>query len=306
MTCSSSSDPRPDLRRRPILWPASMLACALGSGCATTPPPRGLDLHGARIVASVTVPRLDVDGLPGGKATGAAVGAGTGSGAGVVLGVGVCMGTGPLFPLCILTVVPTTTAVGATTGLVIGAVRTESSSAIETKTVAVKAELAATSYQAVLAEELRGRLRDDYSLDLSLESPALDPAASVEPGAPPGDAPLELLVGVTEVGTEGKRVFALRLVTEIVLRRSPSDIIWRTAREVQSNTELTIDEWTATDSKALRAVLDVCVRTAAHRLVVELVRGIAGSRESLARTGERYSTSCDDRSGDWLQAESQQ
>jgi hypothetical protein len=111
---------------------------------------------------------------------------------------------------------------------------------------------------------------------------------------------------VTEVGTEGKRVFALRLVTEIVLRRSPSDIIWRTAREVQSNTELTIDEWTATDSKALRAVLDVCVRTAAHRLVVELVRGIAGSRESLASTGERYSTSCDDRSGDWLQAESQQ
>ena len=139
-----------------------------------------------------------------------------------------------------------------------------------------------------------------------MASPAADPAVSVEPGAPPGDAPLELLVGVTEVGTEGKRVFALRLVTEIVLRRSPSDIIWRTAREVQSDTELTIDQWTTSDSKALRGVLDACVQTAARRLVAELARGIAGSRESLARAGERYSTSCDDRPGDWLQAESQQ
>jgi hypothetical protein len=208
--------------------------------------------------------------------------------------------------LCILAVVPTTTAVGAATGFVVGAVRTESSSAIETKTVTVNAELAATSYQTVLAEELRGRLQKGYSLDLPLASPAADPAVSVEPGAPSGEASLELLVGVTEVGTEGKRVFALRLVREIVLRRSPSDIVWRAAREVQSNTEFTVDEWTSRDSKALRGVLEACVRTAAHRLVVELARGIAGSRESLASTGERYSTSCDDRPGDWLQAGAQQ
>jgi hypothetical protein len=183
---------------------------------------------------------------------------------------------------------------------VVGAIRTETSLAIETKAAAVKAELAATSYQALLAEELRGRLKDDYSLGLPLQSPAANLPASVEPGAPSGPAPLELLVGVTEVGTEGKRVFAVRLVAEIVLRRSPSDIVWRTAREVQSNTELTVDEWTSRGSEALHGVLEACVRTAADRLVVELARGIAGTRESLARTGQPYSTSCDDRPADWL------
>jgi hypothetical protein len=157
----------------------------------------------------------------------------------------------------------------------------------------------------VLAEELRGRLQKGYSLDLPLASPAADPAVSVEPGAPSGEAPLELIVGVTEVGTEGKRVFALRLVSEIVLRRSPSDIVWRTAREVQSNTELTVDEWTSRNSEALRGVLEACVRTAADRLVFELARGIAGTRESLARSGQRYSTPCDDRPADWLQAQAQ-
>jgi len=282
-----------------------MLACAWASGCATPPPPRNLDLHDARIVANVTAPRLNVEGLPGGKVTGAAVGAGTGSGAGVVVGVAVCMAAGPLFPLCILAVVPTTTAVGATTGIVVGAVRTETSLALGTKASAVKAELAATSYQAMLADELRGRLKDDYSLDLPMQTPAADPAAAVEPGASTGPAPLELMVGVTEVGTEGKRVFAVRLVAEIVLRRGPSHIVWRTAREVQSNTELTVDEWTSRNSDALRGVLDACVRTAADRLVFELARGIAGTRESQARTGQRYSTSCDDQPADWLQAQAQ-
>ncbi|MEO8487860.1 MAG: hypothetical protein ABI585_16155 [Betaproteobacteria bacterium] len=262
-------------------------------------------MHDARIVANVAAPRLNVDGLPGGKGTGAAVGAGTGSGAGVAVGVAVCMAAGPLFPLCLLTVVPATTAVGATTGVVVGAIRTETSLAIETKASAVKAELAATSYQTLLAEKLRGRLKDDYALGLPLQSPVADPTASVEPGASTGPAPLELLVGVTEVGTEGKRVFAVRLVTEIVLRRSPTDIVWRTAREVQSNTELTVDEWTSRNSEALRGVLEACVRTAADRLMFELARGIAGTRESLARTGQRYSTSCDDRPADWLQAQAQ-
>jgi len=224
----------------------------------------------------------------------------------VVIGVGACIATGPLFPLCVVTVMPTTTIIGATTGLAIGAILTESRSTSATKTAAIRTELAATTYQALLAEELRERLRYDYSLDVLIQSPALDPAASVEAAAPPGHAPLELLVGVTEVAANCQHAFALRLVAGMILRRSPSDVVWRTAKEVHSNTELTVDQWTASDSKALRGVLDACVRTAARRLVVDLARGLPGSFESLASAGERYSTSCDDRSSDWLHAGSQQ
>ena len=301
MICSTSTETRIGAGRRPSCWPF-FLACALIGGCVTAPPPHNLDLRGMRIVAIAAPPTVDVNGLPGGKAAGAAVGAGTGSGAGVLAGVGVCIATGPLFPLCIAAVVPTTMVVGTATGLVVGAVRTESSAAIAAKTAALKAELLATPFQILLAEELGTRLRSDHRLDVS--SPSVVEARPVPLGidAPTADAPLELLVGVREIGTEGKRTFALRLVTDMVLRRGPSDVVWRTAREVQSDTELTLDHWTASDSKALHGVLDACIRTAARRLVGALARGIAGSPESIAPPGERYSTSCDDHPDDWRQA----
>src|SRR5450755_73186 len=86
---------------------AMAMVCALGAGCASGPPPRDLDLRGARVVPMATVPALDVNGLPGGKPVGMAVGAGTGSGAGVVVGAVACLSTGPFFPLCVAAIVPT-------------------------------------------------------------------------------------------------------------------------------------------------------------------------------------------------------
>jgi hypothetical protein len=286
-------------RCRAQAWVGVVVSCALGAGCTTLPPPRHLDLSGARIVPGTAAPALDVNGLPGGKAGGAAVGAGTGSGAGVVAGAVACLATGPFFPLCVVTVVPAGAAVGAVTGAVVGAVRTESSAAIELKTTALKGELAATSYQTLLAEQLRDRLRDDYSLAIPLESPSPEPTASVAADTRVVDAPLLLQVSVTEVGTEGKGEFALRLVTGLTLRRGPAVVVWRTSREVQSDTELTTDQWMASDAKALRGVLDACVRSAARRLATELGRGIEGSPTEGARLGGKYSTSCDDRPDDW-------
>lgn len=299
MTSPSPNESIP-LGRRPggRQWAACIAVCALSAGCATQPPPRDLDLRGAQIVAGTSTPALDINGLPGGKAAGAAVGAGTGSGAGVVTGAVLCLAAGPFFPLCVAALVPTGAAIGAATGLVVGAVRTESTAAIELKTAAVKSEFIATSYQTRLAEALHERLQAEYSLDLPVQVLSSDRIVPSEADASPAESPLEMVVSITEVGTEGKREFALRLVTGLVLRRG-SAVVWKTAREVQSDTELTIDQWTASDAKALHGVLDLCVRAAAGRLVAEIGRGIAGSRASQERTGGRYSTSCDDRPADW-------
>lgn len=270
--------------------------CSLGAGCASAPPPRDLDLRGARIVPMATVPALDVNGLPGGKAVGATVGAGTGSGAGVVVGAVACLSTGPFFPLCVAALVPTAAGIGAATGLVVGAVRTESSEALELKTKVLKDELVATSYQTLLAQRLQQRLDDDHLLD----GPATDSAAG-DPAAGSGDRPWTIEVGVVEVGTEGKNEFALRLVTRLTLRHGSAAAVWQTAKEVQSDTELTTAQWIASDSKALRGVLDRCIHRAAHQLVTDLGRAAPGQR---APVPSKYSTSCQDTPAEWQEARS--
>ena len=110
---------------------------------------------------STSTAKLDVNGLPGGKAAGAAVGAGTGSGAGVVVGAVACIATGPFFPLCVMTVVPAGAAIGAATGAVVGAVRTESTEAMATKTKSLTDQLLASSYQDAIAVRLQERFRED-------------------------------------------------------------------------------------------------------------------------------------------------
>jgi hypothetical protein len=275
---------------------AMATVCALGAGCASGPPPRDLDLRGARIVPMATMPTLDVNGLPGGKPMGAAVGAGTGSGAGVVVGVVGCLATGPLFPLCVAAFVPTAAAVGAATGAVVGAVRTDSSEALELKAKVLKDEMVASSYQTLLAQKLQERLHDDYPLD----GPATDSAAG-DAVTGSGDRPWTIEVGVVEVGTEGKNEFALRLVTRLTLRHGSAAAVWQTAKEVQSDTELTTSQWIASDSKALRGVLDRCIRRAAHQLVTDLGRTTPGQR---APVPSKYSTSCQDTPAEWQEARS--
>ena len=79
---------------------------------------------------------------------------------------------------------------------------------------------------------------------------------------------------MVEVGKEGKNKFGLR--TRLTLRRDSAAAAWQTAKEVQSDTELTTAQWIASDSKALRGVLDRCIRRAAHQLASDLDRAAPG------------------------------
>ena len=220
---------------RRALRAGSVLLAAAALGCSSLPPPRELDLGRMQVVALDTPPRLDVNALPGGKAAGAGVGAGTGSGAGAVAGAVACIATGPFFPLCVMTVVPATAAVGAVTGGVIGAVRSETVEEIALKTQAVRDHLAGSAYQHAIARQLQEELGGGRAAGAA--APQLPTSGGLEP------APSWTLdVAVVELGTEGKREFALRLVARVTLRRSGTvEPVWSVAKEVQSENELTTD-----------------------------------------------------------------
>ena len=285
-----------------MAWLACVVAVSLGAGCASNPPPRNLDLRGARIVVGVAPPDLQVSGMPGNRVGGAKTGAGAGGGVGGVAGALACLGTGPFWPLCALALVPAGAAVGAGTGAIVGVAATRSSAETDDQAAVLKAELVASAYQALLGDQLSDRLRSEHALEIPVEPRTAGSGGPVAGRGLGAEEPLVLQVNVTEMGTEGRSTFAIRLVAGLVVRRGTS-VVWRTTREVQSDTELSLDGWTTADSKALRGVLHACVRTAARRLVGGLARGIAGSPESTAPPGERYSTSCDDRPDDWRQAQ---
>lgn len=250
-------------------------------GCATPPPPREFDLRSLQVVVVEQPVKVDISGLPGGKATGAGVGAGTGSGAGVLIGATACLATGLFFPLCVLAVVPTSAAVGAVAGGVVGAVRTESVEDMASKTQAVRTYLLAGAYPKALGDHMTEELR------LATRSAAEGQEAAAQP-------PWTIEVAVIEVGTEGKREFALRLVASATLRRvgQPAEV-WTSRKEVQSESELTTAAWVAGDGRAMQLVLDRCIRQAAHELVVDLTRPVAAAG-TRAHPRSRYSSSCHD------------
>jgi hypothetical protein len=259
---------------------SSSFLCALATACATRLPPPGLDFDEAAIVADPTAPTLSIDGLPGGKVGGAGVGAATGLGTGVVAGSVACLATGPFFPLCIATVVPTSMAIGGVTGAVVGAARSENADARVVRRDMLTAELAATAYPSLLVEQMQRQARADHATSL------LSSAAQ----------PLRIEVSIPEVGTEGKAEFALRLVARIkVYRSGEARPLYDTAREVQSETELTNDAWSAEGGQRLRGILGRCVEQAARQLLVDLLPSAAETRGGpRASVGGKYSTSCRD------------
>jgi hypothetical protein len=287
------------------------LSCALATACATRLPPPGLDFAGAAIAADPTAPALSIDGLPGGKAGGAGVGAATGVGTGVVAGSMACLATGPFFPLCIATVVPASMAIGGVTGAVVGAVRSESADARIVRRDMLAAELASTPYPSLLAEQIRRQAQADYATSLMSPMPEGEVVQPVPPAVPalrvpvadsPGAAarPLRIEVSIPEVGSEGKSEFALRVVVRIkVYRPGETSPVYDTAREVQSETELTNDAWSAEGGQALRGILGRCVEQAARQVLVDLLPSAAGARGGArASIGGKYSTSCRDAPAD--------
>ena len=288
----------PCRRRSPAALVGAML-CALGAGCAAPPPPIELDLGRARIVSMPALPNLDVSGLPGGKAMGAAVGAGSGSGYGALIGGAACAATGPFIALCLAAVLPTTTAIGAVSGAAIGAARTEGLGAMEAKTKALRTEMAATPYNDLLARQLQARLPDAAVFGALAAAPAASAAMSLPEIE--SDRPWTIEVGVSEVGTEGKSEFAMRLVTTVRIRHAGTARFWQIAKEVQSDTELTIEQWMANDAAALHEVLDRCLQQAAGQLGTDIDRP-ARDPSARARPASKYSTSCGDRSAPLVKA----
>jgi aromatic ring-cleaving dioxygenase len=76
-------------------------------------------------------------------------------------------------------------------------------------------------------------------------------------------------------GGEGRQE-QVRPADPAPLRRDSAAAAWQTAKEVHSDTELTTAQWIASDSKALRGVLDRCIRRAAHQLASDLDRAAPG------------------------------
>ncbi|MEO5882507.1 MAG: hypothetical protein ABIQ06_08835 [Caldimonas sp.] len=290
---------------------------ALAAGCATQLPPPGLDFRQAAVSVDPAAPVISIDGLPGGKAGGAGVGAATGAGTGVVVGALACVATGPFMPLCLAAVLPTTLVVGTVTGAAVGAARSEGGDARVLRRELIVAELAATPYATRLAEQLQKQARADYATTVELR-PVADAASSGASGAltatvgsggsvaatalaDAGDAPpLRIEIALTEVGSEGKAEFALRLVARLkVFRPGTAAPLYDTGKEVQSETELTNDGWAADDGRALRAVLDRCVAQAARNFLADLLPPAADPRgRSRAGIGGKYSTSCEDTPAD--------
>ena len=269
------------LSRRALGAAALVFIGVSTAGCATPPPPRELDLRGLQIVVAEAPVKVEINGLPGGKAVGAGVGAGTGSGAGVLIGAAACLATGPFFPLCVLTVVPTSAAVGAVAGGVVGAVRTESIEDMASKTQAVRDHLTAGSYPRALGERLQDELRTATSGSTPREDGAALPAWTLD-------------VAVIEVGTEGKRQFALYLVTRATLRRpGQTEPVWTSQKQVQSESELSTAAWMAGDGRAMQLVLARCIHQAAHELVVDLTRPFDAAAAK-AHPRSRNSSSCND------------
>lgn len=267
-------------------------AVALTCGCAShqpSPLPKGLSLTNSIIIPEPAAPTLIVSALPGGKAGGAGVGAGKGLGFGALGGAAACLAAGPFAPLCLIAVVPATTAIGAVAGGVVGGVTAETTEAVAFKAAELTKELGSSSNQTLFAQTLQGELNGPAALNTSLA----DAAATIAVTAPSSSNPVTVTAGIVEIGTEGKSEFALRFVTRAQVRRSgEASPVHEVFKEVQSEAELTISQWMAQDSFALRAVLKRCLGEASRDMAVMLT-----TTRLSAFPG--YSTSCNDVEADW-------
>ena len=293
-----STAPRLAVRLRHGL---AIAVVSLQAGCVSAPPPADFDLRHTEMVIADVPARVDVNGLPGGKPMGAGVGVGTGLGGGLLLGAAACAATGPFIGICVAAILPATSVAGAVTGGVVGVVRTETVEALQRKTRALEAELAASAYQERLARRLQEELRVVHAVQVPL---AADSRAAGSPASDEGaePKPWTLEVALSEVGTEGKSEFALRLVTRIALRRTDQAMpVWTIAKEVQSETELTTSAWLLAGAAAMRVVLDRCLRQAAHELAVDLTRPGSGPTASSHPRSPR-SSSCQDVPNDVIKA----
>jgi len=226
-------------------------------GCGSVPSlPAGIDWRQAAVVPLGTEPDVQLEEA-GWKSRSARTGGLAGAGIGFGLGGLACMGTGFLAPLCLGTVVPLTTAVGAVGGAAAGAVRSHNAPGVEDKRALLQREWLALASRAPLADALQ-RQRPPHT---DAESPA---------------APWRLQVGYATLGTVGSGVeqpFVLQATARLAVWRpnEPRAAVEKTY-VAQSAERLTAEQWSADDALALRRALDTLASALATQMAEDLAR----------------------------------
>ncbi len=249
---------------RLVTWSLAAAGMLL-AGCAGNPRmPSELDLSQASISAGAGETSLSLAG-PSGKGMGAGKGAAKGAGIGLLIGGLACMGTGFLAPMCLATIVPTTTAVGAVSGGVRGAVISDSSEDVDAKRDMLQAELDAPATRQRLVTQLQRKSREAMAVELPLAADTDAPAAKPE---------WTLQVTMTELSTVGSRAglpYGLHTWASLeVARAGETQPVFVKYYRAYSSERYTTPEWQSNDSEPVRIALDRMSAALAAKMVSDL------------------------------------
>jgi hypothetical protein len=242
---------------------------ALLAGCAAAPTlPAGLNLKQAVIVPLGAEPDVQLEEA-GWKSRSTRTGGMVGAGVGFGLGGLACMGTGFLAPLCLGTLVPLGTVVGAVGGAAVGTASSHHAPGVQDKQALLQREWLALVGRAALAEAVQRQL--------SPPAPAQAAPAQAAPAAAGEAAPAtwRLQVGYATLGTVGSGVdkpFVLQATARLAVWRAnePRATMERTY-VAQSAQGLTSAQWSADDALALRRTLDELSATLSRQIAADLV-----------------------------------
>jgi len=252
-----------------VAWLAG--TCLLGGGCAATRGiPLGFDIDKAGLATDGTPPAMAVVD-PSGKPSPVTVGGLTGIGVGGLAGTALCLGTGPLFPLCMLTIGATTVAVGATSGVVAGAVASSGPQPVDPQQAMLTA--APTGYQLAFTEQVQ---RETHAASgRSLPMVDLQGVATPMDRASP-DEPREWLaiVGVSQFAalkSPPEQPFAIRIEATLRLRRvRDAEPLYVSRHAVLTEATLTTAQWYADGGAALREGIEASLRRLAAEIAADL------------------------------------
>jgi hypothetical protein len=248
---------------RKRLGAAMALMGALLLGCASAPKlPTGLDPAQVQVEPSTSVRNVQLEEA-GWKSRSAQTGGWVGLGVGFGVGGMACMGAGFLAPLCLATLVPLTTVVGAVGGAAAGAAQSHRAPGVEQKQGLLEREWSALAGRAPLEQSLQGALRSRTNETLA------------PPAAAPTPAPWRMQAGYATLGTVGSgadQPFLLQATATLTLwRPGEQRAVAEKVYVAQSADRLTLAQWSADDAQALRRTLDELSSGLATQMVADVM-----------------------------------
>ena len=247
------------------LFPMLAAACLLGACAAAPQMPPEVDLRHAAIMADAAEPALLIDG-PSGKAAGAGKDAAKGGGAGFLVSGWACAAAGPLAPLCFITVVPASMAVGAVGGAIIGAVRSESAAGVDEKRSLLQTQLAASAATEQLVAHLQKQSREAAQFELPL-APTVAGAAL---------AKWTLQIALTELATVGSgpdTPYALQASAQMkVVRSGEAQPVFAKQYQSVSAATLKTADWRADEAAPVRHAIDDMSAALAAQMLGDLMQ----------------------------------